>query len=711
LEELANKVRYSGEDRKWEELSKLLQDDENMFGSEGQREKLIIFTEHRDTLRYLTDKIRSLLGREEVVVTIHGGMLRDERRKVEAQFKQDKEVRILVATDAAGEGINLQRAHLMVNYDLPWNPNRLEQRFGRIHRIGQTEVCHLWNLVAKETREGMVFQRLFEKLETERDALKGKVFDVLGKVSFDNRPLKDLLLEAVRYGNSPDVKARLNRIVDNALDRENLLKLLDEYALVDNFMDANLVKRIKEEMERIEAHRLQPHFVESFFLEAFRNVGGRIRRREKGRYEVTFVPQAVRLRDLQIGFGEPLLPRYERICFDKEFVAGDGQKLASRVAPGSPLLNATIDLVLERHMETLKRGTIFIDDSDAVNTIRLLFYIEDKVQDGVVLPNGSKRIISKRLHFVEMMEDGSARNAGHAPYLDYRSPTEEEKERAKQILADSRWLTQDVQSIAMNYAITELVPSHVSKVRKERLERLDKTQKAVEGRLTEEINYWDFRAWELSEKESAGQINKYLHSEKAKRKAEELASRLKKRKAELESEKHISALPPNIVGSALVIPKSLLTDDENTDPGLFAVDAEARRRIEMIAMQTVMDIERSLGHEPRDVSRDNTGFDIESRMPHALNEDEPMLRLIEVKGRAAGATSITVTKNEILKSFNAPESYILAIVEIEDRGTKTTYLKQPFSERPDFAATSVNYNINGLKNNAKIVLEREQYEL
>ncbi|MDR0576819.1 MAG: DEAD/DEAH box helicase, partial [Candidatus Accumulibacter sp.] len=154
LERMANDVRQSGEDRKWEELSKLLQDDSNMFGQEGIREKLIIFTEHRDTLRYLTDKIRSLLGSEEAVVTIHGGMLRDERRKVEELFKQDKEVRILIATDAAGEGINLQRAHLMVNYDLPWNPNRLEQRFGRIHRIGQTEVCHLWNLVSQETREG-----------------------------------------------------------------------------------------------------------------------------------------------------------------------------------------------------------------------------------------------------------------------------------------------------------------------------------------------------------------------------------------------------------------------------------------------------------------------------------------------------------------------------------------------------------------------------
>src|SRR6516162_9227397 len=152
LERWALRVRQSGTDRKWDELSRLLQNNSEMFDSEGHRRKLVIFTEHRDTLNYLTERIRALLGKPEAVVIIHGGIGREDRRKAEEAFKHDKEVEILVATDAAGEGINLQRAHLMVNYDLPWNPNRLEQRFGRIHRIGQTEVCHLWNLVAKDTR-------------------------------------------------------------------------------------------------------------------------------------------------------------------------------------------------------------------------------------------------------------------------------------------------------------------------------------------------------------------------------------------------------------------------------------------------------------------------------------------------------------------------------------------------------------------------------
>ena len=162
-EAIANNVRNSGTDCKWRELSRLLQDDENMV-RDGKREKIIIFTEHRDTLNYLQKKIVDLLGgNEEAVVTIYGGLSREKRRQVESDFRSRPEVCVMIATDAAGEGINLQRAHLMINYDLPWNPNRLEQRFGRIHRIGQIEVCFLWNLVAKETREGDVFERLFSK--------------------------------------------------------------------------------------------------------------------------------------------------------------------------------------------------------------------------------------------------------------------------------------------------------------------------------------------------------------------------------------------------------------------------------------------------------------------------------------------------------------------------------------------------------------------
>ena len=189
LESLALGVRRSGTDTKWRELAGLFGEIFTAVGRPGTatssgdgdilrpspspRQKLVLFTEHRDTLRYLQERITTLLGREASVVVIHGSVAREQRLAVQEAFRHDPQVQVLLATDAAGEGINLQRAHLMVNYDLPWNPNRLEQRFGRIHRIGQTEVCHLWNLVADETREGDVYRRLLEKLEQARQALGG----------------------------------------------------------------------------------------------------------------------------------------------------------------------------------------------------------------------------------------------------------------------------------------------------------------------------------------------------------------------------------------------------------------------------------------------------------------------------------------------------------------------------------------------------------
>ena len=752
LERMANDVRQSGEDRKWEELSKLLQDNENMLGartscphvnnqtraegslqnvetrhalsllpafnsfksgqdvrapSDAPREKLIIFTEHRDTLRYLSSKIRSLLGSEESVVTIHGGMLRDERRKVEELFKQDKEARILIATDAAGEGINLQRAHLMVNYDLPWNPNRLEQRFGRIHRIGQTEICHLWNLVSKETREGMVFQRLFEKLEQERDALKGKVFDVLGKITFDNKPLRDLLIEAIRYGNDPAVKARLYEVVDNSLNSEELKRLLDEHALTEDAMDVHQVMAIREDMERMEARKLQPHFIEAFFIEAFRSVGGKIKPREKGRFEITSVPFAVRNRDMQIGFGEPVLQRYERVCFDKPYCNVQGLVPAALIASGHPLLEATIDLVRERNIDVLKRGAVFIDDNDFSTDARLLFYIEDSVQDGVIMPNGGKRVISKHIHFVEIKEGGAALNAGYAPYLDYRAAKDDEQATIQSFLTSQSWLqTNNVEDIAVGYAISKVIPAHVAEVRERKIKLIDKTAKAVKERLTAEIQYWDFRSGDLKAKESAGKTKAKLNSQMAARRAEELEARMQKRLAELETERLISAMPPVIVGGALVIPRGLLNKlTGRVDPS--AVDAIARREIELAAMKTVMDIETSLGFNPRDVSAAKVGYDVESLIPYEKRSaDGATLRFIEVKGRSAGADTVTVSKNEILTALNKPDEYILAIVEVDGANTRTVYLKKPFRERPDFAATSVNYNIAELTGTAEVVLTR-----
>ena len=371
LESLALKVRASGEDRKWRELAGLL---DRMFADSpgdtrepykpSPHQKLVIFTEHRDTLRYLHQKITTLLGREETVVMIHGGVKRDARRTIQESFLHDPEVRILLANDAASEGINLQRAHLMVNYDLPWNPNRIEQRFGRIHRIGQTKVCHLWNLIAEDTREGDVYSKLLIKLEEARRALGGQVFDVLGKVQFKGRPLRDLLLEAIRYGEDPEIQAKLTQVVDNAFDRERVQDLLDESALAHESMDTTKIRKIREDMERADAKRLQPHYIQSFFIEAFGRLGGRVVKKESERYQVIHVPAKVRERGRLMGLGEPILPRYERITFEKSLVTIVDKPAADFVRRDHPLLEATIDMTLERHRGVLLQGAVLVDERD-----------------------------------------------------------------------------------------------------------------------------------------------------------------------------------------------------------------------------------------------------------------------------------------------------------------------------------------------------------
>ena len=710
LEKLALKVCRGGEDKKWRELAELLTeiftptdvanqpaenparyDAEVLTPEASPNQKLVIFTEHRDTLSYLVTRVRTLLGAYNAVVTIHGGMSREDRIKAQEAFRHDPEVKILVATDAAGEGINLQRAHLMVNYDLPWNPNRIEQRFGRIHRIGQTQVCFLWNLVADGTREGDVYRTLLEKLERARDALGGQVFDVLGKVVFDGKPLRELLIEAIRFGERSEIKEHLTKTVEGALDHEKLRTLLEDRALAPQSMDASSVHRVREEMERAEARRLQPYYIESFLLEAFQDLGGTARQREHRRYEITKVPALIRNRDRSIGLGEPVLPRYERIVFEKDLIAPQGQPLASFICPGHSLLDATLDLMLERHRDLMRRGAILVDERDPGENPRMLFCLEHAIQDGSQTRSGDRRIVSKQMLYVEMEADGSARHLHYAPYLDYR-PLKEGELTAAEILQrpECEWLNRGLEGKAQGHAIAHVVPDHVREISRPRLELIAKTEAAVKERLTKEITYWDHRAEELKLQEQAGKTNARLNSNEAQRRADSLQARLEKRMTELQLEAKLSPLPPIVIGGMLIVPLGLLAKiapDRIAKPSVSKDTQAVAER----ARSIIIDVERALGFEPIDREFEKLGYDIESRIPNTGR-----LRFIEVKGRAANATTITVTKNEILYSLNKPDDFILAIVEFEgdpyNGDYQVHYVRTPFQREPDFGVTSVNYD-------------------
>jgi SNF2 family DNA or RNA helicase len=716
LESRAQEVRRSGLDTKWRELDGLLGEifasgaaassgaPSQATGGEAipsikpsPKQKLVIFTEHRDTLNYLQRRITDRLGRPAAVVVIHGGIGREERLVVQGLFRNDPEVQVLLATDAAGEGINLQRAHLMVNYDLPWNPNRLEQRFGRIHRIGQTEVCHLWNLVAESTREGDVYRKLLEKLEQARASLGGQVFDVLGKLQFEGKSLRDLLIEAVRYGEQPEVRAYLTTVLDAALDRSHLQGLLDEGALVPDAMDVSKVQRVRESMERADARRLQPHYVESFFIEAFKRLGGAAKQRESRRFEITNVPSPIRNRDRLVGIREPVLPRYERIAFEKMLIAPQGQPRAEFVCPGHPLLDAVLDLTLERNSDLLKRGTVLVDERDTGTQPRVLFYLEHVIQDAGVARSGARRIVSKQVLYVEMDSAGNARHVNYAPYLDYRPLTAAEP-NVPQILdrEECAWINRELEHKALGYAVANVVPEHLREVRAQKLGLIAKTEAAVKERLTKEITYWDHRAEELKLQEHAGKPNAKLNSGEARKRADLLQGRLQKRLEDLKLEAQLSPLPPVVLGGLLVVPIGLLNNMTGHSSPVSMRPSDTQISAAR-ARTAVMEIERGLGFEPIDRELEKLGYDIESRVPGTGK-----LRFIEVKGRVAGAPTITVTRNEILYSLNKPDDFILAIVEFTSEDShRLHYVRQPFRREPDFGVTSVNYDFAELLERAE----------
>ncbi len=691
LEDRALRLKLSGQDAKWRQLEAILDDPIMTNPATGLRRKILIFTEPKDTLEYLQQKIAARSGEPGSVAVIHGGIAREARRAAIAAFNSDPTVRVLIANDAAGEGVNLQRgAHLMVNYDLPWNPNRLEQRFGRIHRIGQTEVCHLWNLCASNTREGEVYRRLLDKLEEARAALGGKVYDVLGEL-FEGQALRDLLVNAIRYGDAPETRQRLFRRVDDAVDVEAIRTLVAERKLTSEAMDPRMVAAIREEMERAQARRLQPHFIGAFFREAFTLLGGRIVERERGRYEITRVPPALKHRDRLIGRGDPVLDRYARITFEKDRVVGQPQ--AELMAPGHPLLDSVTDVVLERFQPLLQQGAVLVDDADPGTAPSLLLYLEHAVRDGRSSRSGEPRVISQRLQFIQLFEDGAAVDAGPAPYLDRRPATAEERAQLATLL-DAPWLSGDVEQRALGHAIANLVPAHLTEIRRRRLAEIDKVERAVRDRLTREINYWDARAARLREEERAGKEQR-INAQNAEATAQRLVERLARRQDDLERERQISALPPVLKGAALIIPAGLLRPAEGAPPTPareLSEDPVSRAEIERIAMETVIATERSLGNEPTDVSADKRGWDIESRDPRTGH-----LRFIEVKGRNSDGREVILTKNELLASLNVADAFILAIVQIEAGfARQPVYVRRFFQRELGFAETAVAFNVADL---------------
>ncbi|MDW3217102.1 MAG: helicase-related protein [Acidimicrobiales bacterium] len=683
LVKLADEVRASNVDTKWIQLRTVLRSPE--FQSDTDPRKLIVFSEHKDTLTYLEQRISDELGRPEAVETIHGGVKREERRAIQERFRVDPRVRVLVATDAAGEGVNLQVANLMVNYDLPWNPNRIEQRFGRIHRIGQKRRCHLWNLVAHKTREGQVFDRLFEKIEQQRQVYGDQVYDVLGD-SMINIQLQDLLIRAIQSDDEPADQLFTTDVIEQEIGKQ-LEEVLKERALVAGLGAPAASDDIRDLMERAKARKLQPWFVESFFSAGLELFGGRMARREAGRYEVTRVPAKIRAQaDPAHGI---VHDRYHRVTFDKNHVDAAGSDKAILISPGNPLLTAVVDKVLADHGGTLQAGATLIDPVDASLEPRLLVYLDHAITDGRIV-NGQRQVVSRRFQYVEIDAAGQVTDPGAEPYLEYVPISEEQVPLLEKI--DSAWADTAAEDAAQRWAVDNLAGPHFREMEAITKARVDKVRLAVDERLVAEIRHWDMRVEEIKREELAGKRPK-ISSGRARQRAEDLEARKARRRLELDLEADIANAPPRIVGAALVIPQGLLDSLTGAETELPAKpDTE---RTDRIAVAAVMDAERALGRVPEEQAHNNPGFDIES-----LDPATGVRYCIEVKGHLPETTEIKVSNRQVNLSKTIPDRWRLAVVSVsrdDDADAVVRYLVNPFQEtRLHFAQPHVPLTVASL---------------
>lgn len=675
LENQAQELLCNGTDRKWDELSRLLRDRLRLLDTSGRSRKLIIFTEHRDTLYYLLPRVRAALGSADSAVAIHGGLSREDRRRAQESFSSDPEIQVLIATDAAGEGVNLQCASVMVNFDLPWNPNRLEQRFGRIHRIGQTESCHLWSLVARGTLEGEVFETLFAKLDIARSSLGGRVFDVLGQ-AFENRSLESLLRETIREGKQHEARGRLEQALAKALDTEHLQGMLKRISPAEE----PELQALKGKLATAAKNALSPEFLRSFLGRALAYLGGEMTALGDGCFRILAVPAAIREFDSLHGERRPpVLRRYERICFDKQPASTGNIPAAEIVHLGHPLVRTCADMLLDRLRPCLERGSVLVGIDQVRGKPSALLVLEHCVYRDI-----PQSPISQRIQLVRCSRDGSVVELSWSEFLEMRPSPRTDSQPT------DTWPLQEIEALSAR-AAESLAKEHFKDV-ESRLTRLaERRTLALRKQMLEEIDLWSRRYLGLRLR-PAGNREPAAQEENARGHTEALTQRLQAREEEVAATLSVVAGTPTVLGIALIATPDFLPEENKQS---FCADVLARKRIEHLAMQAVIEAERALGHIVHDVSAEKCGWDI-TALPHCSGDPDCVERRIEVKGRAKGQSTITVTRNEISQALNHADKFILAVALVapDDQVEGPYYIREPFSQKPDWAEASRNLDLD-----------------
>jgi superfamily II DNA or RNA helicase len=616
LIEDAEKIIRREEEIKLRELKKSLVELSEKY-PEREHKKILIFTESKDTLEYLEKKIRSW-GYS--VNTIHGGMPLEERVKAEAVFRNEADV--MVATEAAGEGINLQFCHLMINYDIPWNPNRLEQRMGRIHRYGQSKEVYVFNLVAEDTREGKVLKRLFEKLEEIRQSLgEDKVFDVVSEVLYDKN-LPQLLIEAAANArNIDEILKELEVTVDEDYIqrvRENLGE-----SLATRYIDYT---RIKEMELRAKEQRLIPEYTENYFKKAFARLGGKLRERQDGFLSVDSIPFELRRiaerEDFRKSCGA-LLKRYPKVTFNKD--VGFKNPDVEFVSFGHPLFEAVMTWAEESLSESLLRGAVFYDPDGKLDGY-ILFY-EGEVKDGTGGVAG-KRLFSFLVgDEVVPVPSSIIWDLAEAP--DVREQGEDITSLRKQALP---FVIEGLRKYRDELARARGREAEIKE--KYGVKSLEYLIVKLDGEL---ISLYQRR--EQGENVELAIHNKEARKSEYERALEELRERTVK-------ERSLTMSMPKFVGALRVKPAP-------AEEGVEGMRQD--EEIERIGMEVALEYERRRGREPVDVSSENLGFDIRS------TDKEGRVRYIEVKARA-GTGAVELTQNEWFKAHRFGDDYYLYAV-------------------------------------------------
>lgn len=589
------------------------------------KKKILIFTESKDTLEYLEKRIR-IWGY--TVNFIHGGMKLEDRVKAERVFKN--ETQVMVATEAAGEGINLQFCNLMINYDLPWNPNRLEQRMGRIHRYGQRKEVYIFNLVAQDTREGRVLHRLFEKLDEIRSALKSdKVFDVIGEV-FYGKNLSQMLVDAAAKARDVD---EILKDLDVKVDENYISKVKENLgeSLATRYIDYT---RIKEMADKAREYKLIPEYTRAFFVKAFSKAEGKIRERKDGFLVIDSVPYDIRTiaeeDDFKRHYGA-MLRSYPKITFDKEIAFNNPD--AEFVTFGHPLFEAVLELIERRYGPELQKGSIFTDPSGEMDG-HILFY-EGQVKDG------NNEVAGTRL-FAYYVKDNSIQCKVPSSLIwdlsEYTgtdiSMTPTNGEPASE--------TESLKNKVLDHVLDDL-ESYKAEILQERQRQATIKEKYGVESLTKLVLKLDSDLIALYDRREKGEnVEIVIRNKEEQMKRYEDAR--KDLKDLIEKERNLTMSMPKFVGIMEVRPATVVLDSMKRDP-----------EVESAGMRFVMEYERQQGRLPEDVSSENLGFDIRSK------DTGGKTRYIEVKARAA-VGAVALTQNEWFKAQRFQNDYYLYVV-------------------------------------------------